>query len=403
MQTKEAVTDTKELVSQYRRFIQQEVMPMEATFMHTPFKQMLPAMQELRNKAKLAGLWAPHLPLALGGKNIGLGVFAHLSREMGKSPLGHYVFNCQAPDIGNMELLLEHGTAAQKETYLRPLAEGKIRSCFSMTEPDYAGSNPVRLGTTAVKDGNEYVINGRKWFTSSADGATFAIVMAVTNPEMDGHRKASQIIVPTNAPGFKLVRNISVMGESGEDYFSHAEIEYTNVRVPISNLIGEEGSGFILAQQRLGPGRIHHCMRWIGIAERALHMTLKRTASREIKDGVPLSEMQSVQHGLAESYAELRASQMLVLDVAQKMDAAGHLALMDANIRNDISLIKFYVAGMLTRLLDRAVQAHGALGLTDDTLLAFWYRHERAARIYDGPDEVHKGVVARGLFKHFEI
>jgi alkylation response protein AidB-like acyl-CoA dehydrogenase len=392
--------DREPIVAKYRAFIEQEVLPLEADFLRTPFKQLLPAVNAVRQKAKTTGLWAPHLPTSMGGQGITLQGFAHLSREMGRSPLGHYVFNCQAPDIGNMELLLEHGSATQQEQYLRPLAEGRIRSCFSMTEPHFAGSNPVRMGTTARKDGNHYVINGRKWFTTAADGAAFAIVMAVTDAHTNEvHRRASQIIVPTDTPGFKLVRNISVMGESGEDYFSHAEVEYTDVRVPIANRIGEEGAGFALAQQRLGPGRIHHCMRWIGIAERALEQTVRRAAQRELKEGQVLAEMQSIQHSLAESYAALRASQMLVLDVARRVDTLGHHALSDAALRDDISLIKFYVAGMLCTLLDRCVQVHGALGMTDDTLLAFWYRHERAARIYDGPDEVHKSVVARGLFK----
>lgn len=394
------MSELETLVHRYRDFIAQEVLPLEADFLRKPFKQLLPAVTAVRAKAKTAGLWAPHLPASMGGLGTRLQDFAHLSREMGRSPLGHYVFNCQAPDIGNMELLLDHGTPEQQEQYLRPLAEGRIRSCFSMTEPHFAGSNPVRMGTTARKDGNHYVINGRKWFTTAADGAAFAIVMAVTDEHTsEVHRRASQIIVPTDAPGFKLVRNISVMGESGEDYFSHAEIEYDNVRVPISNRIGEEGGGFALAQQRLGPGRIHHCMRWIGIAERALEQTVQRAAQRELKEGQVLADMQSIQHRMAERYAELRASQMLVLDMARRVDVLGHKALADPGVRDDISLIKFYVAGMLCRLLDDCVQVHGALGMTDDTLLAFWYRHERAARIYDGPDEVHKTVVARGLFK----
>jgi alkylation response protein AidB-like acyl-CoA dehydrogenase len=267
-----------------------------------------------------------------------------------------------------------------------------------MTEPDAAGSNPTWLETTARKDGDHYVIDGRKWFTTAADGAAFAIVMAVTDPSAPPHLRASQIIVPTSTPGFKLVRNIAVMGEAGEDWPSHAEILYENCRVPIANRLGDEGMGFVIAQDRLGPGRIHHAMRWIGICERAFHLMCERAAKRMVAPNKPLGTKQIVQAWIAESRAEIDAARLLIWDAAQKIAAAGTYG-----AREEISLVKFYVAGVLERVLDRAIQTHGALGMTDDTPLAFFFRHERAARIYDGPDEVHKVVVARRILKRYGL
>jgi alkylation response protein AidB-like acyl-CoA dehydrogenase len=267
-----------------------------------------------------------------------------------------------------------------------------------MTEPEHAGSNPTWLSTTARKDGSDYVIDGHKWFTSSADGAAFAIVMAVTDASAEGHARASQIIVPLDTRGFRIVRNIPVMGEAGEDYASHAEVVYEGVRVPQKNRIGEEGAGFLLAQERLGPGRIHHCMRWIGICNRAMDLMCKRAAKRELSPGKPLGTKQTVQEWIAESKAEVLSSRLMVLHTAHKIDAKGTY-----EAREEISLIKFHVAGVLQRVLDRAIQVHGAAGLTDETPLASWYRHERAARIYDGPDEVHKSVVAKRILRAYGI
>ncbi|MEC8278654.1 MAG: acyl-CoA dehydrogenase family protein, partial [Myxococcota bacterium] len=267
----------------------------------------------------------------------------------------------------------------------------------SMTEPAFAGSNPVNLGTTAIRDGDHYVINGHKWFTTGADGASFAIVMAVTNPNEQKHLRASQIIVPLDLNGVERVRNISIMGENGEDWFSHSEMRYTNVRVPVSNRIGGEGFGFMIAQKRLGPGRIHHCMRWIGICERALSLMCRRAATRELDIGVHLSDKQTIQNWIAESRAEINASRLLVMQAAQTIDKAGSSA-----ARKEVSIIKFFVADVLHRVLDRAIQTHGALGITDETPLSFWYRHERGARIYDGPDEVHKARVARLELKPYK-
>ena len=380
-------------------FIREEALPLEADFLHRPFRELLPRLQEKRNQVKALGLWAPHLPKGYGGQGFSLPEFARISEALGRTPLGHYLFNCQAPDIGNMEILMEFGTPEQKETWLSPLARGEVRSCFSMTEPDHAGSNPAWMDTQARKDGGDYVLDGRKWFTSAADGAAFAIVMVITNPEAESpYARASQIIVPTNTPGFHRVRNISVMGEAGEDYASHSEIAYKNCRVPQKNLLGQEGKGFEIAQQRLGPGRIHHCMRWIGICERAFEMMCHYAATRLLAPGKPLGSRQIVQEWIAESRAEINASRLLVMQAAEKIEQEGSRA-----AREEISIIKFYVANVLQKVLDRAIQAHGALGMTDDLVLSYWYRHERAARIYDGPDEVHKSVVARIHLKKYGL
>jgi alkylation response protein AidB-like acyl-CoA dehydrogenase len=385
------------LLDRIREFLRTQVYPLEPDFLRRPFRELTPTLNATREKVKVHGLWAPHLPEEHGGLGLTLSEFALVSEELGRTPIGHYLFNCQAPDIGNMEILLAHGTAEQKEKYFAPLARGDVRSCFSMTEPEHPGSNPTWMSTTAVKDGDDYVINGHKWFTSSAEGASFAIVMAVTNPESQNpYKRASQIIVPVPAPGFQIVRNISVMGDEGSDYASHAEVKYENCRVPQSNLLGREGEGFAIAQERLGPGRIHHCMRWIGICERAFDLMCSYAARRELAPGVLLASKQNVQEWIAESRAEISAARLLVLKTARAIDTHGA-----AEVREDISLIKFFVAGILQKVIDRAIQVHGALGLTDATLLSYWYRHERAARIYDGPDEVHKLVVARSVLKKY--
>lgn len=382
-----------------QKFLHDEILPLEGAFLAGGFAAVESALAEKRDQVKSMGLWAPHLPESYGGLGLPLYDFAFISEALGRSPLGHLCFNCQAPDIGNMEILMQHGTTAQRERYFAPLAAGAVRSCFAMTEPEHAGSNPVLLSTSARKAGDHYIINGHKWFTSSFEGASFAIVMAVTNPDAeDPYARASQIIVPTDTPGVIHVRKIPVMGDAGEGYFSHSEIRFEDCRVPQSNLLGTEGRGFAIAQERLGPGRIHHCMRWIGICERALEMMCNYASRRQLAPGVPLASKQAIQDWLAQSRAEISASRLLVLETAAKIDAQGSFA-----ARMDVSLIKFYVAGVLQRVIDRALQVHGGLGMTDDTLLSFWYRHERAARIYDGPDEVHKAVVARYLLKNYRL
>ncbi|MDT4969416.1 MAG: acyl-CoA dehydrogenase [Acidobacteriota bacterium] len=391
--------ETDLLISKIRDFIRDEAIALEPDFLNRPFRELLPTLVEKRERVKELGLWAPQIPREYGGLGLGLIDFARVSEELGRTPLGHYLFNCQAPDAGNMEVLMVHATPDQKERYFLPLARGEVRSCFSMTEPEHPGSNPTWMSTTAVREDGDYVINGHKWFTSSAEGSSFAIVMAVTDPQAASpYKRCSQIIVPRDTPGFNIVRNVSVMGEAGSDYASHAEVRYENCRVPQRNLLGKQGDGFLIAQERLGPGRIQHCMRWVGICERSLEMMCEYAAHREISPGVALGSRQTIQAWIAESRAEISAARLLVLHVAERIEAEGASA-----AREDISLIKFFVAGVMQRVLDRAIQVHGALGLTDDTVLAYWYRHERAARIYDGPDEVHKSVVARGILRKYGV
>jgi acyl-CoA dehydrogenase len=387
----------KSLLPQYQDFLKKEVYPIELGIVNKPFRQSLPLLKSLREKAKAQKLWAPHLSVEEGGVGLNLVEFAQVSEVLGTSPLGHYIFNCNAPDIGNMELMHQFASAELKRKYLHPLMSGEIRSCFAMTEPEFAGSNPVNMATTAKLEGDQYIINGHKWFTSSADGAAFTIVMAVTDSENKSpYQRASMILVPMNTPGLEIVRNISVMGDRGEDYFSHSELRFTNCKVPAINLIGEAGKGFALAQVRLGPGRIHHCMRWIGICERAFGLMCTRAATRKLDDQHFLGQQQIIQSWIAECRANINAARLMVLHTAYKMEKEGAKA-----AKEEISTIKFFVADVLMKTLDKAIQVHGALGITDDTLLSFWYRHERGARIYDGPDEVHKISLAKAILKGY--
>ncbi|XXF80697.1 acyl-CoA dehydrogenase family protein [Myxococcaceae bacterium GXIMD 01537] len=385
------------LLDRLRQFVERELMPLEPLFLSADAATLEPVLDEKRRAARAQGLWAPNLPRELGGLGLSLVELGLFSEVAGRTPTGHYVLGCQAPDAGNAELLLQHGTPEQKARWLEPLARGDIRSCFAMTEPENAGSNPTTLSATAVRDGDSYVIDGHKWFTSSADGARFAIAMVVTAPQAPRHQRASMLIVPTDTPGYQLVRNIPVMGHAGGGYYSHAEVRFTGCRVPASHLLGAEGQGFVLAQERLGPGRIHHCMRWLGIAQRALDELIRRALSRQIAEGQRLADSQLVQAWIAECAAEIQAARALVLQTAARAEREGFKA-----ARDNISMIKYLTAAAMERVLDRALQAHGALGVTDDTVLAYYYRHERAARIYDGPDEVHKLAVARSLLKQHE-
>lgn len=387
----------KTIIEMMDEFVEKELIPMEPAFFNRSFQDLEPELEEKRKMVRRMELWAPPHPQEFGGMGLDLMEFALVSESLGRSPIGHYVFGCQAPDAGNIEILHLHGTEEQKETYLRPLVEGKIRSCFSMTEVDMPGSNPVMLETTAVKEGDDYVINGQKWYTSSADGASFAIVMAVTNPEAPPYLRASMILVPTDAQGFNRVRNISVMGHEGSGWASHAEILYQSCRVPQKNLLGSEGLGFVIAQERLGPGRIHHCMRWIGICKRAFDLMCSRALNRTISPGKTLASKQIIQSWIAECAADIQAARLMVLHAAWKMQ---HLGVKEA--REEISLIKFFVANILQKVVDRALQVHGGLGMTDDTILSHYFRHERAARIYDGVDEVHKISVARRILREYE-
>ena len=381
---------TKTLLPIIKQFVQKELMPLEtAAFLTGNFTNVEPYLKEKREMVKQSGLWGlqHHLTLC---------EFGQVSEVLAMSPFGHYVFNCQAPDIGNMELLERFGSDFLKEQYLEPLKNGLIRSCFGMTEPQNAGSNPTKLDTIAQKDGDSYIINGRKWFTTGADGASFCIVMAVTTPDAPPHKRASQIIVPTNTDGYRRIRNISIMGDEGDGWASHSEVEFINCRVPIANLVGTEGAGFLLAQERLGPGRIHHCMRWIGIAERAFDIMCRRALGRDMGDGTRLSDKQIIQSWIAESRAEIDAARLMVLRTAKMIDEVGAAA-----SRNQISEIKFFTAKIMLDVVDRAIQTGGAAGITDEFLLSFWYRHERGARIYDGADEVHKMSLAKSILKSY--
>ncbi len=385
---------TRELVDRIRDFVETEVYPLEESWQKVAFRELIPKLQQKRQLVREQGLWTPQIPKSHGGLGLGFLEHALVSEQLARSPLGHYIFNAQAPDAGNMEILLEFGTPQQQEQWLTPLLAGDVRSCFSMTEPERPGSNPVWMETRAVRDGDDYVINGHKWFTSSADGASFAVVMVVTDPDAEPHARASQIIVPTDTPGFKLVRNIPCMGHAGDDWASHSEILYEDCRVPAENLLGEEGAGFAIAQSRLGPGRIHHCMRWIGISERCLELMCQRAASREIAPGEKLASRQVIQHWIADSRTEIDASRLMVLHAGWKIDQLGA-----KEARTEVSSIKYYVADVMMKVIDRAIQVHGALGISDDTILSYFYRNERAARVYDGPDEVHRNVVARRVLR----
>ncbi len=391
-------TEMQELLERYRQFVEQHAYPLEPELRDRGWRAMLPALDAKRRVAQQQGLWLPQVERELGGLGLSLVHHGMVSEALGRSPVGHYLCNCQAPDAGNIEILIRYGTAEQKTRWLKPLLAGEIRSCFSMTEPDRPGSNPTWLSTTAVRQGDDYVINGRKWFTSSYDGSRFAIVMAVTNPAAAPHERASQIIVPVDTPGFTCVRNISIMGHAGDDYDSHAEVNYCDVRVPCTNLLGAEGAGFLIAQERLGPGRIHHCMRWIGICERSFDLMCRRAATREIAPGKPLGTKQIVQEWIADSRAQINAARLMVLHAAWKID---HEGLYQA--REEISAIKFFVADVMLKVIDRAIQTHGAMGVTDDTLLATFLRNERGARIYDGADEVHKSVIAKRALKRYGL
>lgn len=393
-----AISDKMQtILGMISEFVDKELLPLEREFISSDFRGMLPLLSEKRRMVKQMELWGPNIPQELGG--MGLSMIEHglVSEALGRTPTGHYVFGCQAPDAGNIELLHLHGTKEQKERYLEPLARGDIRSCFGMTEVDTPGSNPVMLAATAVKDGDDYIINGHKWYTTGADGSQFCIVMAVTNPEAAPHLRASMIIVPTDTPGFNMVRNIPVMGHEGSDYTSHGEVLLQSCRVPRANLLGGEGMGFVLAQDRLGPGRIHHCMRWLGICSRAFDLMCSRANSRVITpEGKTLASQQIIQSWVAESAAEIQAARLMTLHAAWRIDEVGA-----KEARDDVAMIKYVVANTMQRVVDRALQVHGGLGMTDDTVLAYFYRHERAARIYDGADEVHKTSLAKRFLKRY--
>ncbi len=382
--------EIQELRERYRAFMEQHVYPNERELQSDDAD----LIQSLRARAKEEGLWAPHVPPEAGGTGQGFLAYAHLNEEIGRSTYAQLVFGCQAPDAGNAEILHLFGTDEQKERWLRPLVAGEIRSFFSMTEPEVPGSDPTTLRTTARRDGDDWVIDGHKWFSSGADGAAFGIVMAVTDPDAEPHRRASQILVPADTPGVEIVRPIPVMGHAGSGWSTHCEVWYRKVRVPVANTLGEPGDGFRIAQKRLGPGRIHHVMRWLGQMQRAFELLCSYSLEREAF-GSRLADKQTVQNWIADSAAAIHACRLMTLDAARKIDEG-------EEARVEVSVIKFYAAQALHDVIDRAIQVHGARGLTDETPLAAMYASARAARIYDGPDEVHRMVVSRRILKEFE-
>ena len=349
-------------------------------------------VRDLRTRAKAEGLWAPHLPPEAGGSGEGFLYYADLNEEIGRSLWAQLVFNCQAPDAGNGEILHLFGTDDQKEQFLKPLVEGETRSFFSMTEPEVSGSDPTGLKTRAVLEGDEWAIDGHKWFSSGAEGSGFGIVMAVTDPDAEPHRRMSQILVPSDTAGVEI-EPVHISGHHGRGWTTHCDVTYTDVRVPAANLLGERGDGFRIAQKRLGPGRIHHVMRWLGQMQRAFELLCTYSLQREVFGG-PLAEKQTIQNWIADSAAEIQACRLMTLDAAHKIDQG-------SEARVEISLIKFYAARVLNEVIDRAVQAHGGLGLTDRTPLYGMLTAARAGRIYDGPDEVHRMVVSRRILKDF--
>jgi acyl-CoA dehydrogenase len=373
-------------------FLDEHLYPVEAEVLRALDEEVRPGVAypailiELRERAKAEGLW--NLFMADDEHGVGLTNWEYgvLCEIMGRSLAAPMVFNCSAPDTGNMEILAEHGTPEQKERWLTPLLEDHTRSCFSMTEPDTSGSDPTNIHSRAELIDGQWVINGHKWFTSGAVGASVAIVMVVTDPDAAIHKRASMILVPTDAPGFNLIRPVPVMGHAGGP--GHCEIRYEDCRVPEDSLLGGRGDGFTIAQDRLGPGRIHHCMRAIGAAERALELMCRRANGR-VAFGGPLGEKQFVQDFVAKSRMEIDSARLMVLHAAWKMDTEGKRA-----ARQEISMIKVVAANVCMDVLDRAIQVHGALGVSDDTPLALMWRSLRMLRLADGPDEVHKMVIA---------
>jgi acyl-CoA dehydrogenase len=386
----DAIAERRE---QVRAFMEEHVYPNEQALFRED-EQADALIRDLQGKAKEAGLWAPHLPPEAGGSGSGFIEYAYLNEEIGRSFIAQLLFGCQAPDAGNGEILHLFGTDEQKQRFLEPLVSGATRSFFGMTEPEVAGSDPTLLRGRAVRDGDEWVIDAHKWFSSGADGAGFGVVMVVTDPDADPHRRASMILVPTDAPGYELVRRVSVMGHEGRGWGTHCETRFTNVRVPVSNTLGEPGDGFRIAQKRLGPGRIHHVMRWLGQMQRAFELMCSYALERKAFGG-PLAEKQTIQNWIAESAAEIQACRLMTLQAAHRLDDGDEA-------RVEISLLKFHAARVLNDVIDRALQVHGGLGMTDDAPLAVMYRMARGARIYDGADEVHKMVVARRILRAFE-
>ena len=382
-------SDLDELRNRVAAFVRNEVLPVEGD-VEDDERSLADALEPLRKRAREAGLWTPHLPPEWGGLGVGPLGMALISQECGASHLASLAINAMAPDEGNMHLLLHAGTEEQKERYLRPLAAGDVRSCFAMTERGVSGSDPTALRTRAMLDGDEWVIDGEKWFISGADGAAFAIVVAMTEPEAENrYLRHSLLLVDADNPGWRVVRQVPVMGTHGPG--GHCEVVLEGCRIPADSMLGERGMGLALAQTRLGPARLAHAMRWIGVAQRALDMAASRALERDAF-GKSLAEHQAVQWWLADSAIQLYAARLMVLHAASKIERGD-------DFRQEVSFVKVFVSEALGDIVDRAIQVHGSLGYSRDLPLEAFYRDARAARIYDGPSEVHRMVIARNLLK----
>jgi len=389
----------KDLQGRVRAFLQEYVYPNERRY-HDEIERNrwspTRVVEELKPKARAAGLWNLFLPNDEHGAGLTNLEYAPLCESMGRSAMAPEVFNCAAPDAGNMEVLARYGTPEQKERWLKPLLAGEIRSCFAMTEPAVASSDATNIEASIVRNGNQYVINGRKWWSSGAGDprCKIAIFMGKTDPSAAPHKQQSMVLVPMDAPGVKIVRLLTVFGYDHAPH-GHGEVTYENVRVPVSNLLLGEGRGFEIAQGRLGPGRIHHCMRCIGVAERALETMCKRVQSR-VAFGKPLAEQGTIRADIAKSRIEIDQARLLTLAAAYKMDTAGNKA-----ARAEISMIKVVAPNVALQVLDRAIQAHGGAGVSQDTFLAEAWAHVRTLRLADGPDEVHLETVAKLELRKF--
>jgi acyl-CoA dehydrogenase len=380
-----------------RAFVREEIWPLEV--LDLEWDQLMRAMAPLQERVRERGLWAAHLEPELGGQGFGQVKLGLMHEVLGTSPIAPFAFGNAAPDSGNSEILALAGTPEQKDRYLHPLLAGDLKSAFSMTEPEVAGSDPTLIRTRALDDGDAWVITGHKWFSSNASIADFLIVMAVTEPDAQRYQRASMFVVDVDTPGVEIVRDVPTMEHPEESfgrYGNHAEIRYHDVRVPKEALLGARGAGFLISQQRLYPGRIHHCMRWLGVSQRAFDMLCEYALTREAQ-GSRLADKQTVQNWIADSAAQRQAARLMTLHAAWVMDTEGVRA-----ARGDISLIKFFGAQVLCDVVDRALQIHGSLGYSTDMPLEAMFRAARGARFYDGPDEVHRESVARQILRGYE-